>query len=326
MLHCNKAHGPTALPLRDTETSMDYNPTCRGAHRRAVLQPQREAATPHNFRVPRPQQALPRRCRELQSKWPHYALPLASAALRPHPHPMSSPATLPLPPSPVPREIPDSFFLGMADPEQPQRNPANVGKPQSGSAPMRALILYDAIIDDIFTNPTTTLVACAARLGKAASTVSLVVRSDFFRARWLQRREQYNADLNFRLSSKIAAAAEKSLDATMTALKDRTNIPLPVLDNINKTLLDRLGYAPSASGGPAVVVNNNNTAAVAGAVANAEASPDGLANARRYLAILERRNAASGASPGNTTRSESRDLGREAVGPVVEGEARRVNP
>lgn len=189
---------------------------------------------------------------------------------------------------------------------------------------MRALILYDAIIDDIFTYTNTTIGSTAKRLGKSPSTISLVVRSDFFRARWLQRREQFNEDLNFRLTSKIAAVAEKSLDSTLQQLKDKTNVPLPMLNEINKTLLDRLGYAPGGGGGPSVVVNNNNSAQAA-AVANGQASPEGLAKAREYLRVLECSNAASGQSPGNAARfAESRDLDQSAAGPVVEGEAHRV--
>lgn len=223
-------------------------------------------------------------------------------------------------PSMIPAEIPDSFFLGLPDPVLPRANPDR----PTPTAPMRAMILYDAIIDEMFLDPATNMTAVAKKLGRSPNTVSLIVRSDFFRARWLQRRDKFNEDLSWRLQNKMALVAEKSLDATLDALNTRTNIPLPVLREINESVLDRMGYNPrsgSAPVGPAVQVNvQNNTAS--SAVANGQASPEGLARAREYLQILERRNADSGARPGNGATSPSRD--GDTFGPVVEGEAHRV--
>lgn len=281
---------------------------------RTISRVEVEGASPHNLRVPRPQQALARRCTKSEAKWPHYQSVLALPRQRPHPSRMTQPASS----ASVPREIPQAFFAEIANPSLPRTHAPSGVSPQ-GSAPMRALMLYDAIIDDIFANPATTLSATAARLGKAVGTISLVVRSDFFRARWGQRRDQYNEDLNFRLTAKIAQVAEKSLEVTLKKLEDRgTSIPLPDLTEANKSLLDRLGYAPSGGGGGlSVVLNNNNSLAAA---SSTQASPEGLDKARAYLRILEGRNAASGASPGPSARVAE----REAFGPVVEGEVNRV--
>lgn len=216
-------------------------------------------------------------------------------------------------PSIIPAEIPESFFRGLPDPVLPRAR----GATQIAVGPMKAMILYDAIIDDIFTNPATTIGATAQRLGKASGTVSLIVRSDFFRARWLQRREQYNQDLNFRLQAKIAQVAEKSLDVTMKRLEVKgETLPLPELNEVNKTLLDRLGYGPQGGNNPAVVIQNNVNAQAGASVT--QASPEGLAKAREYLRILEQSNASSGPSPGNGAHAGV------FSGPVVEGEATHV--
>jgi hypothetical protein len=269
-------------------------------------------AAPHNQGGLAPNKTSSAGAQNSQAKYPHFAIPLAFPLHFPHLTPM--PAL-----TPVPKEIPDSFFVGLPDPATlPRAHPDS--KQTSPTAPMRALMLYDAIIDDIFANPTTTLGATAGRLRKSPSTISLVVRSDFFRARWLQRREQYNEDLNFRLTAKITKVVEKSLDVTLEKLETSTNIPLPMLNEMNKTLLDRLGYGPSRSeSAPGTVVNVGVQANANAAVANAQASPEGLSRAREFLKILEQRNADSGHRPGNSTSSGSRDSG-EAGGPVVEGE------
>lgn len=229
---------------------------------------------------------------------------------------MTQPA--PASPSIVPREIPESFFRGLPDPVAPRRHPNS--KSQNEVSPMKAMVLYDVIIDDMFLHPDTSVGDTAARLGKSRNTISLIVRSDFFRARWLQRREKFNEDLNCRIQNKMAGVLEKSLDITLEALeKKRDAIPLPILTDINNSLLDRLGYNPQRASGPStqvVIQNGANNATIA-----TQASPEGLARARDYLKILEGQNASSGPSPGLQTEP-SRDGAAES--PVVEGVYHRV--
>jgi hypothetical protein len=141
------------------------------------------------------------------------------------------------------------------------------------------MLWYDSIIDDILANPGTSIKETAKRLGRHPQTISLVVGSDLFRARWAQRRAQFNDALESRLTAKLAVVAEKSLDATIQILdKKRESIPLPVLNDVVKNSLDRLGYGPSApQAAPAVQVN------VSSNVVSAEA----LARARENLKVLE---------------------------------------
>lgn len=219
-----------------------------------------------------------------------------------------TPATAASPPA----EIPDAFFRELPAPEVLRLPRAVKGTNPRVNSDFKALVLYDAIIDYMFAHPDCNIRDVAEALQRKPSTVSLVVRSDLFRARWAQRREKFVEDLNFRLASKMTGVLEQSLQRTKEALETRPNIPLPVLDQVNKTLLDRLGYEPSPRGAPQVVVQNHNAPV---AQAAAAASPDAVKRAREYLAILEAQNAASGARPGNAATPFG-----DSAGPVVEGE------
>lgn len=286
-----------------------------------VMQLEVGPALPHNFDGHVPDKPSRGGFQKCPTKWPHHSIELALRPAAPHDRPMpanpiQSPDALS---SVVPKELPESFFHGLSMPNLPhaKANPQQI-KP---NLQLRAMALYDVIIDDILTHPDTSLADTARRLGRSASTISLVARSDFFRARWHQRREKFNEDLSFRLQTKMAAVAEKSLDTTLAVLKKKgDNIPLPVLTELNSSILDRLGYGvrPSASPTLAVQINNSQNGS---APTPAQATPDGLAKARDYLRMLEEANASSGPSPG-AAASLSRD--GDSAGPVVEGEAHRV--
>jgi len=177
---------------------------------------------------------------------------------------------------PDPTELPASFWMEANDlPHNrpgPPRSPGGTGMWK----PMASLVWYDSIIDDILANPGTRLKDTAARLGRSNTTISSVVSSDLFKARWVQRREQFSQALDERLTRKLAAVAEKGLDATIEILeKKRDSIPLPVLNETVKNSLDRLGYGPSPPPAAPVIVNNN--------VVSAEA----LAAARDNLRTIE---------------------------------------
>jgi hypothetical protein len=165
------------------------------------------------------------------------------------------------------QDIPASFFSDLE---------SIVPAPAPSSNGMR---WYDQIIDDMLANPGTNMVECAKRLGRAPNTIRAIVNSDLFRARWSQRRQQFEEELNRRIVAKMTKAAELSLDLTIETMeKKRDAIPLPVLSEITKSTLDRLGYGPSRSDSAAnvtVSVNNN--------VVSAEA----LASAREKLKLIE---------------------------------------
>lgn len=173
-------------------------------------------------------------------------------------------------------EIPESFFADL-DNVPPVRNVFG-SEGRQGWTPAGAMKWYDHIIDDLLANPGTSLTDCAARLGRAPHTVQTIVRSDLFQARYAQRRQQFEAELDRKIVAKITKTAELALDATIEHLeKKRDTIPLPILNEVTKTALDRLGYGPSRDSGPQVNVQLNNN------VVSAEA----LASAREKLKLVE---------------------------------------
>jgi hypothetical protein len=172
-------------------------------------------------------------------------------------------------------EIPASFFEDIGQTE-PVRN--TYGSEGRNWTPAGAMKWYDGIIDDILAHPGTSLTETAHRLGRAPDTVQCIARSDMFRARWAQRRQQFEDALRDRLVAKITRTAELALDSTIEVLeKKRDTIPLPMLTEITKSTLDRLGYGPSRSESPSVQVSVNNN------VVSAEA----LAAAREKLKLVE---------------------------------------
>jgi hypothetical protein len=205
----------------------------------------------------------------------------------------SAPMTL------LPSNIPQSFFEGLEDVPIPQTtitSDLHVQKRTNSHVPTKAMLWYDAIVDDMLANPGTTLKACAARLGRTPVTIGYIVNSDLFKVRYAQRRDRFNEELNTRLTGKLAQVAEKSLDFTLEALdKKRDAVPLPLLHEISDMALSRLGYGPkgSAPASPTVIVQQNNSGPAAQVAT--PVSREALAEARRNLKVVEGlRAAASG--------------------------------
>lgn len=192
-----------------------------------------------------------------------------------------------MPQSPAPPQLPESFFRDL----EPRRTTGTdkLGHPVPAGAwqPQKAMYWYDSIIDDFFANPGTTIKECAARLGRSPVTISLIVRSDLFKARYAQRRDCFNEELDLRLVGKLARVAETALDLTQEVLeKKRDSVPLPLLHQIAEGAMERLGYGPKPAQGASapVQVNINNNQAVT-------ASPNALREAREKLKLLEASNA-----------------------------------
>lgn len=167
---------------------------------------------------------------------------------------------------------------------------------------LRGMLWYDSIIDDLLSHPGTNLQDVAKRLNKSSNTIYLIVGSDLFKARYAQRRAQFNADLDQRLTGKVARVAELALDATITTLeKKQDSVPLQHLKDIGKDALDRLGYGVSRSESPAVVVNNHNSVQ---AVAATQVSGESLARARAAMKLLNDSNPGPVEVEGHSVRAE----------------------
>ena len=174
-----------------------------------------------------------------------------------------SPAAIapPLAPS---AEIPESFFRSLEDGAAAVRHKLASPPPEKAWQPQKAMYWYDSIIDWMFAHPGGAIKECAADLGRSPVTIGLIVRSDLFKARYAARRARFNEELDSRLVGKLAKVAEVGLDLTLEVLeKKRDSIPLPLLNDITKSAMDRLGYGPAQTSSPAVVINNTANAQVA---------------------------------------------------------------
>lgn len=203
--------------------------------------------------------------------------------------PLTSSCYLPPMPASLPAEIPSTFF---EPPPTAARESSVLHKLSTPAAPtawkpQKAMYWYDSIIDWIFANPGGSIKECAAALDRNPVTIGLIVRSDLFKARYAQRRAAFTEELDTRLIGKLAKVAETGLGLMLDVMeKKRDTIPLPLLNDITKTAMDRLGYGPSRSdSAPGVSVNINNSATAAVRQEMVDASS--LAKARGYMRQLE---------------------------------------
>ena len=191
----------------------------------------------------------------------------------------------------LPKDIPDSFFREIDEKAVVHK----LAHPVTGGVwqPQKAQYWYDSIIDWMFANPGGTIKQCAADLGRNPVTIGLIVRSDIFKSRYAARRARFSEELDHRLVGKLAKVAELGLDLTIEVMeKKRDSVPLPLLNDITKSAMDRLGYGPSPAQSASVVVHNNVSAQVANVPDTV--SVGALEKARGYLALLQ--SGASGAS------------------------------
>lgn len=120
---------------------------------------------------------------------------------------------------------------------------------------------YESLADWMLANPNHKLKDLAAAFNKRQSTISIILKTDAFRAYYEKRRAEYNATLHERIISKQHDVVEASLDAMLLAIqKKQDQVPLNLLNDIAKTGLEVMGYGAKAA--PAVQVNVNNPTSI----------------------------------------------------------------
>ena len=114
---------------------------------------------------------------------------------------------------------------------------------------------YSSIADAMIANPSWRMQDIAEYLGKSATTISLIVKTDLFQSYLAERKKEWRERHDFSIVAKTTAIAEKALDLMLETMETkRTQIPFESLRAVGETALDRLGYSPR--NGPAVQVNN----------------------------------------------------------------------
>lgn len=144
------------------------------------------------------------------------------------------------------------------------------------SRPMRWW--YESLADYMISNPSATQAEIAAHLGRAESTISLVINTDSFKAYFRQRRNVHAEQLDATVRQKLFKVADSSLDHLLTVLdKKRDNIPIEMLQRTADSALKNLGYGVAAPATTNVNVNTNpQTVNVAVSLEDLEAAREAL--------------------------------------------------
>ena len=118
---------------------------------------------------------------------------------------------------------------------------------------------HEAIIDWLLSNPgVKNLSVLCKELNVSRSWLSIVMRSDAFRAEYEKRRGEYNQDLAGKVQRKLYDASLLALDKIIDSLENDDDIdPRFALDTVDRTT-NRLGFGATKGNAPAVVVNQQN--------------------------------------------------------------------
>ena len=125
----------------------------------------------------------------------------------------------------------------------------------------RMLWYFDAIIDFMIANPGASNKEIGDHVRRGPQTITYIINSDLFKARYVQRKEEYIKQHDFGLLQKNTKIAHASLDAILSTLeKKKDAIPLASLSELSKNSLEALGYgAPKPAAAVSVNVSNQPT-------------------------------------------------------------------
>ncbi len=114
--------------------------------------------------------------------------------------------------------------------------------------PKKFRFWYDDIIDWMLGNPGGTQKDCAEALGRSAQSISMIVNSDMFKARWAERRGELNTMYAEAIAIKTARVGTLALDVLEDKLTNQPKtIPAGTVADIAKQSLEALGFgAPKA--------------------------------------------------------------------------------
>lgn len=147
---------------------------------------------------------------------------------------------------------------------------------------------YDALIDWMIANPGSTIKAIAKEFNKSLPTISMIVNSDMFKARFELRRKELNELMAEEIATETSTVALLSLREVSKRLRDNpAAIPIGQLTEISHSTLDRLGYGQKP-------LNSNQQNNV---VVNVTVPQSVLSEARQSMRELHSRNSLEAPSP-----------------------------
>jgi len=117
---------------------------------------------------------------------------------------------------------------------------------------------HDHIIDDMLAHPFDTLAERGKRLGYSPSWLSVLVKSDMFRAAYSARKGELNDQLRDSIALKMGRVADKHLEVLLEQIETkRTNIPFADLAASTNNVLEKLGFGPPKGDRTVVNVQQN---------------------------------------------------------------------
>lgn len=113
---------------------------------------------------------------------------------------------------------------------------------------------YDNIIDFFLTHPGATIRECAAALRKTPGWIGQIMRADFFRQRYAERRRDLELHMGEAVNQRLQEVALASLDEMLFRLRgpQKAAVKTSDLAKITENSLAALGYgtpAPKGGGG-----------------------------------------------------------------------------
>lgn len=147
---------------------------------------------------------------------------------------------------------------------------------------------YASIADWMLANPDKTLTECAQYFNKHLNTISRITHSDTFKAYLAQRRREFQADFDARLTGRLGDVALKSMEAITDIIdKKGDSLRIDTLTELMSTSLEALGFGKPVT--PAVQVNQTLVDQSQHVTLPLSVSPAALEEARQALRVAEAR-------------------------------------
>lgn len=108
---------------------------------------------------------------------------------------------------------------------------------------------HNAILDLLMANPMISQGEIARQLGKAQSTISLIMSSDLFKDALAQRKQAQNEILDEEIRHRLLKVTDKTLSAIEEKVdRGRDKLALNSLADLASMTLQSLGYGPKGAG------------------------------------------------------------------------------
>ena len=120
-------------------------------------------------------------------------------------------------------------------------SPPPVRIPRKKGEPMEFKLYYEHILNVLVYSPATTQKELAKEVGVTPAWLSMVINSNVFQERWVERQEEVKNALAYGIVGKMVQAADLSMEQTLKVL-EKDGVDKQVLAATRDSMLDRIGY------------------------------------------------------------------------------------